>query len=63
MLRRFVVLGSTGKHYTVTLAASLTCQCMDFRYGGHPVLLLALRQECVLTMCLEAGYGGACANT
>ncbi len=34
MLRRFVVLGSTGKHYTITLAASPACECMDFRYDA-----------------------------
>ena len=29
---RFVVLGSTSKHYTVTLSDERhTCQCVDFR--------------------------------
>ena len=29
---KFVVLGSTKKHYTVTLSdAQHTCQCVDFR--------------------------------
>ncbi len=28
---RFVVLGSTGKHYTITLADKPSCECMDFR--------------------------------
>lgn len=31
-MRRFAVIGSTGKHYVVTLSdPRQTCQCMDFR--------------------------------
>ena len=30
---KFIVLGSTKKHYTVTLSdAQHTCQCVDFRW-------------------------------
>ncbi|GAB4817013.1 hypothetical protein N2152v2_004059 [Parachlorella kessleri] len=33
---QFVVLGSTGSHYTVTLADDKqTCQCMDYRFRRH----------------------------
>lgn len=33
---KFVVLGSTGNHYTVTLSSQQqSCQCMDYRFRRH----------------------------
>ena len=33
---KFVVLGSTGRHYTVTLSTGkASCQCVDFRIRKH----------------------------
>ena len=41
---RFVVLGSTNKHYTITLSdARHTCQCVDFRYVFAEVFGMVLR--------------------
>ena len=43
---KFIVLGSTKKHYTVTLSdARQTCQCVDFRFSVPPRLLVS-RPRC-----------------